>query len=84
MRDAVPGAPPGRGGANCCHMPTPEEPRVAQVYANIRKLMVKAHCADNRPHHKCAGAITITCDTITMNCPRCGDVRKIIEEEKHG
>lgn len=69
----------GRGGANACHMPLPEEPKVAAVYAGIRTSMVKAHCADKRPSHLCAGAITITRDTITLNCPRCGDLRKTLE-----
>jgi hypothetical protein len=35
MHDAIPGAPPGHGGANCCHMPTPEEPKMAEIYANM-------------------------------------------------
>lgn len=80
MHDAVPGARPGRGGANCCHMPAPEEPKMATIYANMRKAIVKAHCADARPAHRCAGAITITRDTITLNCPRCGDIRKTLEK----
>lgn len=79
MRDAVPGAPSGRGGANCCHMPTPETKKMSGIYAGIRRTMVKAHCADSRPHHLCAGAITITRDTITLNCPRCGDLRKTLD-----
>lgn len=80
MHDAVPGARPGRGGANCCHMPVSETKKLSTVYAGIRRLMVKAHCADSRPHHLCAGAITITRDTITLNCPRCGDLRKTLEQ----
>lgn len=80
LHDAIPGAPPGRGGANTCHMPVPEEPAIATVYANLRKTIVRAHCADGREHHRCAGAITITRDTITLNCPRCGDLRKTLEK----
>lgn len=80
IRDATPGARPGEGGANACHMPTPEGDRMAKVYAGIRTTMVKAHCADHRPSHRCAGAITITRDDITLNCLRCGDVRKTLEK----
>lgn len=79
LPDAIPGAPPGRGGANACRMPVPEKPDVAAIYGSIRRLMVRAHCADSRPHHRCAGAITITRDTVTLNCPRCGDLRKTLE-----
>lgn len=77
--DATPGARPGEGGANICRMPTPEKRDMAEIYAGIRRTMIKAHCADKRDHHHCAGAITITRDSITLNCPRCGDVRKILE-----
>lgn len=80
IRDAIPGAPSGHGGANLCHMPTPEEPKIATIYRQMREMLVRAHCADKRPHHRCAGAITITRDTITLNCPRCGDLRKTLEK----
>ena len=81
MTDEIEDAVPGKVPANACHMPTPEDPKMAEIYAGIRRAMIKAHCADRRPHHHCAGAITITRDTITLNCPRCGDVRKILETE---
>lgn len=76
--DAIPGILP----ATACHVPAPEEPRMAAIYAGIRQTIVKAHCADHREHHRCAGAITITRDTITLNCLRCGDLRKILESGK--
>ncbi len=81
VHDTVPGARAGDGGANVCHMPTPETPKMAGVYKQMRELVVRVHCADKRPAHKCAGAVTIDRTTITLNCPRCGDVRKIIEQE---
>lgn len=80
LHDAVPGARPGAGGANACHMPAPEEPKMADIYRKIRETLVRSHCVDEREHHRCAGAITITRDTITLNCPRCGDVRKTLEQ----
>jgi hypothetical protein len=73
--DAVPGEIP----ATCCHMPVAEEPKVAAVYRKMRELIVRAHCADKRPTHRCAGTVSIDRATITLNCPRCGDLRKIIE-----
>lgn len=76
--DAIPGVVP----ATACHMPTPCDPREAKVYKGFRELVVRSHCADGRPAHRCAGAITITRDNITLNCPRCGDLRKTIEQAR--
>lgn len=64
--------------ANCCNMPKPASKRATKIYDSIRELMIRAHCADKRPAHKCAGAVTITRDTITLNCPRCGDARSTL------
>lgn len=82
MTDEPAEAIPGLIPATACHMPRPEDPKMAAIYAGIRRTIVKAHCADHREHHRCAGAITITRDTITLNCPRCGDVRKTLESGK--
>jgi len=76
--DAIPGVIP----ANACHMPVPASPQEADVYRRLRERIVAMHCADDRPSHRCAGKVTIDRTTITLNCPRCGDLRKIIEEEK--
>lgn len=70
--DAIPGVLP----ANACHMPKPAPRREAEIYRSFRKLIVKAHCAADRPAHRCAGVISIDRTTITMNCPRCGDFRQ--------
>lgn len=64
--------------ANCCLMPSPVPTREAKIYQRIRDVMVKAHCADKRPAHKCAGMISLTAKTITLQCPRCGDLRKTL------
>jgi hypothetical protein len=74
--DAVPGKIP----ANCCHMPKPAPKKEAEVYRKFRDLIVRTHCADDRPAHRCAGTISIDRATVTMNCPRCGDCRQIIEQ----
>lgn len=63
---------------NGCNMPKPAPKRDAAIYASMRDLMVRAHCADKRPAHRCAGAITITRTDIMFQCPRCGDARQII------
>ena len=66
--------------ANCCDMPSPA-PRVeAEIYRSLREGIVRAHCADKRPAHKCAGTITIDRETITFQCPRCGDARQTLTE----
>lgn len=83
MSDDVPGdAIPGAIRANACRMPKPASRREAEIYRTFRELIVKTHCADDRPAHRCAGTISIDRATITMSCPRCGDLRQIIEKEK--
>lgn len=66
--------------ANCCDMPKPASRSESEIYRHLRDLLVRAHCADKRPSHKCAGLITIDRATITFQCPRCGDARKTIVE----
>jgi hypothetical protein len=68
--------------ANACRVPTPAPRREAEIYRKFREIIVRSHCADGRPAHRCAGQITITRDAITMSCPRCGDLRKTIETSK--
>jgi hypothetical protein len=75
VADAIPGVVP----ATACHMPTPVSRDEATIYRHFRDLIMRAHCADNRPSHRCAGTISIDRTSITLNCPRCGDARKIIE-----
>lgn len=65
---------------NCCGMPEPAPRLESRIYRKFRELIMLAHCADKRPTHKCAGKITIDRTTITLNCPRCGDLRQIIEK----
>lgn len=64
--------------AQCCRMPAPARRKEATLMTKIRDLVVKGHCADKRPAHKCCGAVTITRDAIVLQCPRCGDAKKII------
>lgn len=61
-----------------CHLPSPAPLRDSEIYARFRNTMIRAHCAAKRGH-LCCGAITITRDTITMNCPLCGDCRMILD-----
>lgn len=64
---------------NACSMPTPAEPREATIYRGIRDTLVRSHCSAKRDH-LCCGAITITRQFITFNCPLCGDLRHTIVE----
>jgi hypothetical protein len=71
---------PGVQRPTVCDMPQPvEDEREATVYAAMREVVVRSHCADKRPAHRCAGAITIDRDSITLNCRRCGDSRRTLE-----
>lgn len=84
MKDEMPipaDAIPGKIPATACHMPVPvRSKKEAEIYRKFRELVIKAHCADDRPAHRCAGTISIDRATITLNCPRCGDLRQIIED----
>lgn len=72
---------PGSGNrATACLMPEKAPPKEAQIYRGMRDVIIKAHCADKRPSHKCCGRITIEAKTITFQCPRCGDSRLIIDD----
>lgn len=66
--------------ANCCEMPRPARQREAKLYRSIRDVMIRSHCEAARGH-QCCGAITITRDTITLNCKLCGDLRRTIDHE---
>lgn len=72
---------PKRAGpfeANCCLMPRPAPKDEAILYRRIRDRMLKMHCADGRPAHKCAGQITLSRESILLQCPRCGDEKKLL------
>lgn len=64
---------------NGCDMPTQAEPREAALYRRVRDTLIAPHCADGR-RDNCAGKITITARDITLQCPRCGDARHLIEQ----
>lgn len=66
--------------ANCCDMPKPAPRDEAEIYRSLRDRLVKAHCADRRPAHKCAGLITIDRESITFQCPRCGDAKQTLTD----
>lgn len=70
-----------RWPVNSCEMPTPAPRNEAQIYRHLRDTLVRAHCADSRPVHRCAGLITIARDHITFQCSRCGDARKTVTDE---
>lgn len=64
--------------ATFCEMPRPAPADEAEVYRRMRDLLIRAHCADKRPAHRCCGEITIARDHVTFQCPRCGDARQTV------
>lgn len=66
--------------ANCCEMPSPAPRGEAEIYRALRDKLVTAHCANKRPSHRCAGLITIDRESITFQCPRCGDAKQVLTE----
>ena len=68
---------------NACHVPEPAPDRMVEIYRRMRDVMVKQHC-DAKRDHLCCGAITITRDDVTLNCPLCGDCRQLLEPEPTG
>ena len=68
-----------RRNQQACFMPKPCAPEEAVLYRSILAI----HCdRKNEPGHKagdgCRGAITIRRGSITLQCPLCGDARKVI------
>lgn len=59
---------------NACHMPTPAEKREREIYLKV----LEVHCEQRGDGHECRGKISITRNTITLNCPLCGDSRKTL------
>lgn len=61
---------------NACYWP-PEQvkQRDAVIYERIRDRVVRAHCADDRKSHKCAGRITMDRNSMILQCRRCGDLK---------
>lgn len=64
-----------------CLVPEPvENAKERKLYRSIRDTLVRGHCADKRPSHKCLGRVTITRDAIVLQCPRCGDAKNLTTE----
>ncbi len=67
--------------ATVCKMPEPvENPKEAQLYRMIRDRIVKMHCADKRPSHRCAGTVSIDRTSIVLDCPRCGSHKALLDD----
>jgi hypothetical protein len=58
-----------------CFVPKPAPEREAEIYRRV----LQVHC-DRRgePGHQCRGAVTIRQNSITLQCPLCGDARKVL------
>lgn len=57
-----------------CHMPTVLPVDESKVYHKLLRM----HCENKTEGHKCLGTIAITAHTMTLQCPLCGDVRKMM------
>lgn len=56
-----------------CQVPEPMPEREVPVFDKL----IEVHCdAGHTSHERCVGSITIDRAGVTLQCPRCGDVRK--------
>ena len=64
---------------DACFLPEPCEPEEADLYHRI----LAVHCHRKAEEgHACRGAVTIRRGSVTLQCPLCGDARKVIERQK--
>lgn len=71
-----------RAPVDSCLVPKPVSPDEAKIYASLRDVVVRSHCAAGRSSHLCCGAITMTRSDMTLNCPLCGDAKSLIAHPK--
>lgn len=65
--------PDGRE-VNSCLMPAPIPADEAKLYRRLRQ----AHCArGHQAGQECSGRLTIDRNGITLQCPLCGDARRV-------
>lgn len=57
-------------------VPEPFGDGETRFYEDIRTRVLKAHCASGRDGHDCLGRVTLDRNSVTLNCPLCGDARK--------
>jgi hypothetical protein len=58
-----------------CFVPKPCDAQEAELYRRILSI----HCDRKaEPDHECRGAVTIRRGSITLQCPLCGDARKVM------
>ncbi len=72
---------PTRKGS-VCNMPTPVPEKEQEIWRKLHRLLHRGHCARGKEaydRHECQGQITIDRYTVTLQCPLCGDARRIIE-----
>lgn len=66
---------PIKSDVDMCHMPKAADEPDTRLY---RKILA-VHCENKTEGHKCLGTVTITARTLTLQCPLCGDARKLLE-----
>lgn len=62
---------------NSCLVPTPIDPKEVDLWQKLHTL----HCDRKRESHRCRGSITVTATAVTLNCPVCGDSRRLLNGE---
>lgn len=61
---------------NVCEWPPQTMPHTdAEIYENMRRHLIRAHCAAGRNEHQCCGRITIDRKGMLLQCPLCGDLK---------
>ena len=67
-----------------CNMPTPLPAKEQKIWRGLVNLIHKGHCARGKEaydKHECQGRITIGRGTVDLQCPLCGDARRLFEEK---
>lgn len=62
---------PERGSA--CALPR----KLSQLESDLMKKFHSMYCAEKLPNHECQGRVSVDRNGVTLNCPRCGDERKV-------
>lgn len=57
-----------------CHPPK----RLPAEHSDFYRKLHRAHCAHkDEPGHDCQGRLTVDRNGVTLQCPLCGDARKV-------
>lgn len=60
-----------------CLLPDDIDPREVALYQLLRRL----HCDRKAASHDCHGRVSLDRNGITLQCPLCGDCRRVYPKE---